>query len=202
MSHHHSRYQSLCWGIMLITAGVIFLLHTTRGLDIGELISNYWPVFLILLGIYMIIQNRNQFEGDSAFDWGAGGDRSFVTDKENIIQSNTFGDVNVTVDSKDFQSGQIKTAFGDVKVDLTNLDIIEGERRLHLSTVFGDVKVNAPKDLPVKVYVSTTFGDTNIFNEKRSGFSQRHTFKSPNYDTAKKKLFITISQTFVDTKVW
>jgi len=201
MSHHHSRYRSLLWGIMLIAAGVIFLFHTTFGLDIGELISDYWPVFLILIGIYMIIQNRFGSWKESDFDWNVGA-RRYVTDKENIIQANTFGDAKVTIDTKDFQSGQIKTVFGDVSADLTNLDIIEGERRLHLSTVFGDVKINAPKDLPIKIYVANTAGDIKIFDDKRGGFGQRHTFKSPDYDQAKKKLFITVSQTFGDTKVW
>lgn len=201
MSYYSNPSSAIFWGIILIVAGFVFLMHSTQGLDVGELLSNYWPVLIVLLGIYIIIQSRYRRKGEFWSDWGAG-DRSYVTDSEHIIQSNTFGDLKVTIDTKDFQSGQLKTVFGDVKADLTNLDIVKGERRLHLSTVFGDIKVNTPKDLPLKIYASSTAGDIKIFDEKRSGFGQTQTFKSPNYDDAEKKLFITISHTFGDTKVW
>jgi len=201
MTHHSNRVSAIFWGIALIITGCVILLHTVLGMDIGDMISDYWPLILVIIGGYLILKSHRHRNGISEIGLKAG-DRSYVTDHENVIQSNTFGDVNVAIDTKDFQSGQIKTVFGDVKVDLSKLDIVEGERRLYLSAVFGDIKVNVPKDLPLKIYASNTAGDINIFDEKRSGFGQTHTFISPNYNAAKKKLFITISHTFGDTKIW
>lgn len=201
MLHYSGRSGSIFVGLLIIIVGVVLLLHTTQGFDIGDLFADYWPILIIVFGIYLIITSRGHHKIPFDFDWHTG-DRSFVTDKENVIQSNTFGDIKVTIDTKDFQGGQIRTVFGDVKVDLTNLDISSGERKLYLHTVFGDIKVSAPKDIALKIYASNTAGDIKIFDDKRSGFGQTYTFKSPNYENADKKLLITISHTFGDTKVW
>jgi predicted membrane protein len=199
----HSRYHAMFWGFALILAGLLFWAHNMGRLDFGDLLADYWPVLIILGGLYIVLVNlgRSKVGVTHGYKWDFG-DRSVLTDDINVIQSNVFGDVKVTIDSKDFQGGRIRTVFGDVKVDLSNMDISSGERTLYLTTTFGDVKVEAPKDIPVAVRASNTFGDMNVFGQKRDGFGQQMSYKSEGYDAAKKKLAIVTSQVFGDVRVW
>ena len=197
MFHHSDKNRGLFWGSVIIIIGVLFLLDELRLLDVGEL----WPLAIIAIGVWMIIKARSRGTGDSWQGHGFG-DQTFISDTDNVLQSNTFGDVKVTINSKEFKSGEIRTIFGDVKVDLTSLDIKEGEQTLRLNTIFGDIKVSAPKELPFLIYCSNTAGDLKIFDEKRSGWRQTMTYKSENFDTADRKLKIITSQIFGDVKVW
>lgn len=197
MSSHSDRSRGLFWGFIFIIVGLLFLLDRFRVLDIGDL----WPLAIIAVGVWMIIKARSRsYEG--SWSCHGMGDQAFVSDSGNVIHSNTFGDINVTINSKDFKSGQIRTTFGDVKVDLTNLDIKEGEQTLNLNTIFGDIKISTSKRLPFSIHGSNTAGDMKIFEEKRSGWRQTISYQSEGYDTATKKLRIITNQVFGDLKVW
>ncbi|MCI0516154.1 DUF5668 domain-containing protein, partial [candidate division KSB1 bacterium] len=118
MFHYTDRSRGLFWGTAIIIIGILFLLDEFRLLNIGDL----WPLIIIAVGIHILFKAQypksNHRGADIRF-----GDHSLISDDPQIIESNTFGDVKVTIKSKDFRSGQIHTTFGDVKVDLTDLNI-------------------------------------------------------------------------------
>jgi lia operon protein LiaF len=184
-------------GFGIIVLGFLFLLDVQGIIEIGKL----WPLIIVVVGLWLIIKSPVQMNSDDRNKSGFG-DHSFVSDSANVIQSNTFGDIKVTIQSKDFKSGQINTTFGDVQVDLTDLEITSGEQTLYLSTVFGDIKISAPQHLAFSIEGDNTAGDMKIFNEKRSGWKQYATYQSNNFSTADKKLKIITSQIFGDLKVW
>ena len=196
---HSSRSSSVFWGILLVIVGILIFLNNADVLYFDDLISEYWPLAIVLLGIYIIVKSTDRREQRRNWDFG---DRHITTDSEQIIQSNTFGDIKVAIESKNFQSGEIRTTFGDVKVDATKLEIPEGERKLILSATFGDIKVDTPKNLPIKVTANLLAGDMKIFDQMRDGFNQRMTFQSENYEMASARLHIICSLTFGDIKVW
>jgi len=197
MFHHSDRSRGLYWGVIIIIVGVLLLLDELRLLDVGRL----WPLIIIAVGVWMIIQARHRVSGESSAGHDMG-DQTVITDTENVLHSNMFGDIKVTINSKEFKSGQIRTVFGDVKVDITELDVKEGEQILRLNTVFGDIKISAPKELAFSVYSSNTAGDMKIFDEQRSGWKQAVSYQSEGYELADKKLKIVTSQIFGDVKVW
>lgn len=47
------------WGIILIIIGLLFLLENLGFLDFSDVISRYWPVLLILLGLKIILNRRS-----------------------------------------------------------------------------------------------------------------------------------------------
>ncbi len=197
MSNHTDKNKGLFWGSLIILFGALLLLDQQGWIDIGDL----WPMIIIAVGVWMIIRSRNRATGESWYPQSAG-DQTFVSDVEQVMHSNVFGDVNATIHSKDYQGGQIRTTFGDVKVDLTNLNIKSGEKELRLSTTFGDIKITAPKNLTFSIEAANTAGDMKIFDEKRSGWHQSASYKSEGYDKSAKKLKIIASQIFGDLKVW
>ena len=197
MKTYSQKTQNLFWGFMIILLGILLLLNEFNILDIGDL----WPLLIIALGVWLILKPKSGHDDSPGFGSGFG-DQTYVTDTEEVIESNTFGDIKVTVKSKNFKSGHISTTFGDVNVDLTELDIESGEQTLRLNTNFGDMKIAVPKNIPFSIQANNTAGDMRIFEEKRSGWKQAATYASEGYDTAEKKLKIVASQLFGDLKVW
>ncbi len=47
-------------GLLIIFLGIIFLLGSLGRLDVGDFFSDYWPLFLIFVGLWHIIGNQFQ----------------------------------------------------------------------------------------------------------------------------------------------
>jgi len=54
-------------GVLIIAAGVIFLLANMNKLDFGDFISTYWPMILILIGISHLLTNGLRNAGIALF---------------------------------------------------------------------------------------------------------------------------------------
>lgn len=55
MSHHRSHQGRIFWGLVLIILGTLFLLDRIGEFDFGDMISTYWPVIFIILGLSMFV---------------------------------------------------------------------------------------------------------------------------------------------------
>lgn len=55
------------WGLLLIVMGVVFLLDRMGRLDFGDLVSDYWPVVFILIGISILLSNNFRNIGSGIF---------------------------------------------------------------------------------------------------------------------------------------
>jgi predicted membrane protein len=64
MKHHQGR---IFWGLFLIVLGILFLLDQMGRIDFGDVVSDYWPVIFILIGISILINSRFQSVGSAAF---------------------------------------------------------------------------------------------------------------------------------------
>ncbi|MBN1998057.1 hypothetical protein JW935_10925 [candidate division KSB1 bacterium] len=190
-----SNKPSIIFGFVLIFIGILFILNNTDILDFGDFVSTFWPAVFIIFGFYVI------FKGPK-IPKNAIGDRSVISDLDNIIQSNAFGDIKVTLQSRNFKGGEIRTTFGDVIVDGTAVSVTDGEKRLNLVTTFGSIKFSVPKDLPIKVHASNVAGDIKIFDKRWDGLSQRGTYESENYENASNRLLVVCSLTFGDIKIY
>ncbi len=200
MKEHHQGFFSdtrIFWGLIIIIIGALLLLNNIDAFDLGDFIADFWPVILILLGLRLILRRNHDKETSTHI----AGDRDIVSESNDAFYSNVFGDFDVAINSKDFQSGKINNVFGDAEVDLTNLKITSGEKQLQISGVFGDIKVATPKHVPFFIRASIVAGDIKIMGEKRSGFSVEKTYKSEGYDSAQNRLNIYISHVFGDIKV-
>jgi len=50
--------SNVWWGITLILMGVLFMLDNMNVLDFGDTISTYWPVFLVVWGLQLVLRNQ------------------------------------------------------------------------------------------------------------------------------------------------
>lgn len=68
----HQFFNKTLWGLLLICAGVLFLLDQTGAIDIdvGTIFSVYWPVILIFLGLRGIfIQRKLEYGWGGSYIW-------------------------------------------------------------------------------------------------------------------------------------
>jgi len=189
--------STIFWAFIIILIGLLLLLNNLDVIDIKDLIKDYWPVLLILFGIHLILK-RDRFH----FDHGMAGDKDFICDTEKAVYSNVFGDLDVQINSSNFEEGKINNTFGDIKLDLARLNIKSGKKILDVHGVFGDIKITVPQNIEYSIKASITAGDIKIMGNKVDGFSKELNYQSKNYNSATSKLMIHISHVFGDIKVW
>jgi hypothetical protein len=67
MPSHRDSAGRIFWGIIIILLGVLLLLDQLDKLDFGWVISRYWPLLLILVGLWQLIANNFRNTGGPLF---------------------------------------------------------------------------------------------------------------------------------------
>lgn len=190
-------------GFSLIIIGIIFLLDSTGTFDIGDLIGTYWPLLLVLWGLAMLTRpGFRRFRAPSGpapagIVPGAGNTHQ----GESLESSNVFGDVDIQVTSPAFTGGSATTVFGDISVDCHQGGLADGEYRLTVSGVFGDSRVIVPPGIALDITAHALLGDATVLDQKRGGISASVRYTTPGFDSAPKRLHISVSQVFGDIDV-
>ena len=188
-----SKGSELSWGFLLIALGVIFLLDKLDIIDFGDFISTFWPVILIAIGIKLVLNKNTDGSTESK--------ETLTLSEQTVKYSKVFGDIKLHVDSQDFNGGSISTVLGEIDLDLAKSNIKAGEKILNLSGVIGEISVILPKTLKVSVKANVTVGDIKILDITDDGFFINRTYQSKGYETAKKKLYISVSQVIGDIEI-
>jgi predicted membrane protein len=187
--------------LILIVLGILFLLDNLGVADFGSVISTYWPLILILVGLRIFFRyGRGSTQSSPTVTMTSGATQE--SNASTMNSSNVFGDVDLKISSKEFRGGSISNTFGDMNIDLSEIALVEGEQTLKLDGVFGDLHVLVPKDIEIFVTTHSVFGDVRVLGNVKSGFGQALSYTSPNYTGASKKLRIISNQVFGDVKVW
>lgn len=138
-------------GGVLSGIGVLFLLpriFPQIDYDGGIII----PLFLIILGTYIIIRKRkadpgNIFNSDSS-----------RVNKDKIDDVSIFGGGTKIISSSNFQGGSITAIFGGSEINLINCQLAEGDNILDVLCVFGGTTIILPKEWNVVINVTSILG--------------------------------------------
>jgi hypothetical protein len=190
-------------GSLLILVGLLFLFETTGAFSLGEMFRVYWPILLVLGGAVILFRSRS---GGAALHGPADPSTLFrdtvgtaATDELN--SSTVFGDYEVRVTSRSFRGGTIATVFGDTAADLSGVEFAEGEQRLKISGVFGDLSLRLPAGAAHEVRATAVFGSVTVDGQRREGFTNSLAIASPGFATAPRRLRIELAQVFGDVVV-
>ena len=141
--------QDKTTGIILMGVGGVFLLPVIfdwgfhwRGL--------FWPVILIIVGIFIIRKRNECMPGKGSSSKGS--------DSGYIDELNIFGGGEKVINTKNFKGGKITCVFGGTEINLTNADLAEGTNVIDVFTMFGGCVLIVPSDWEVKVEVSAVLG--------------------------------------------
>lgn len=148
-------------GIVLIVIGGLFLSGRIFYFDVSDIIADYWPIAVILVGLLIIFQNKtgsHSFKGKHNFD------KNIETDEDTIDATCTFSENKIKVTSKNFRGGIVTTTLGSHHIDLYDAELADGNNVLEITTVLGEIDLIIPRDWNVNVQVSSVLGS---FEDKR-----------------------------------
>lgn len=109
-----------------------------------------FPVILIALGIYIILNHRKKDISES--------ERSGFLKKDLIDDVSIFGGGNKIVASDNFRGGNITAIFGGSEINLTGCKLADGDQIIDLLLVFGGTTIVVPRDWNVVVNVTSVLG--------------------------------------------
>lgn len=201
------RTPRLIFGSLLILLGTLFLLDNLGYIDAADMIADFWPLSIVLVGIAILLRSRQmpkssvasaanvQVEAESAR-------ASHEDSSDLIVRSEVFGDIKLVPTSKAFAGASCNTVFGDIRLDLSNVELKPGESIIRLSTMFGDIKVDVTNSMEFASQASTMIGDIKIKGNRKTGFGQSLSYKTSGYDQAGRKVTIIMSSMFGDVKIY
>lgn len=143
MARLRPRGSSLFSGFLLILVGVLLLLHNYHGLDLGHLLSHWWPLILIVWGaIKLYERTAGSRSGDSS--------GSPVSAGEVFLVLGLFALVGIVIGFDSIEGhGWPPTDFGDSYP--FDLDVapksIPANSRITIHNGYGDVSIR-PSDSP------------------------------------------------------
>ena len=165
-------------GGLLVAIGLIYLIGNVLNVNFWAF---FWPLLLIALGAWFIL--REQMAG---------------SDTE--VQMKLLGDVHRDGPWQ-VKDEEIWLVVGDVRLDLMSAEIPPGETTLSLYGFVGDVKVVVPQDVGLRISSRAFVSDAKIMGGKEDSFLAPVHYVSDDYDTAERKIRLTMTYFVADLTV-
>jgi predicted membrane protein len=154
----------LVFAVILIAIGILFLIGNITDVDVWQ----FWPLFIILLGLWLLLRPR-------------------------LVGSETAGGQKLLGDIRRRGTWQVSnqefwTGIGDIKLDLTDAQIPEGESTLNTWSLIGSARLVVPADVGVSISSSALIGDVRFMGRKRDIWFTSVKMRTDDYQTAARKI--------------
>ena len=207
-------------GLFFLTIGTIILLDNLNIVYFYTVWSVTWPLLLILFGLILIFRNRTyvvprqknieiEIEDDTTKQEGT----TYSTDNEqeeetaqisydteyideDDHQSNFFGELNYKTHDKNFNGLNASNVFGDINIDISDIEFDSGEQIANISGIFGSIKIKIPKNIPVKFIGSNIAGSVKFMDQTKDGVLANLRSQTHDYNLSPKKVLIRASVIF------
>ncbi|MFC2088971.1 cell wall-active antibiotics response protein LiaF [Calditrichota bacterium] len=190
-----SNNSGMIWGVILIGIGVLFLFQNFDFLDIGDIISTFWPLVLVAIGLKMLYDRKSRNEDDEV-SYAEVKDEEKELSSDKLTNSNIFGDLNLNVTSSKFSGGSVSNVFGDLRIDLSKAKVIDKSCKLYVSGVFGSVYVKLPDGVVSKIKANTIAGEIRLIDETHDGLFGNLKIEDPKYNESGNRIFVNCSIVF------
>lgn len=167
----HFPWWVFSWHTVLIAIGIIIITTTSNrkagliliGIGAITLLPHWWPLLLVLLGLYLLNKGSlSHFEFSSM--------NSEAGNNPDLIEVVTvFGGCNKFYQSQNLKGGTVFAAFGGSEINLYGCKLAEGINYLDVTAIFGGTSIQVPSEWNVQIDVTPIFGGAS---DKR--------IKSPN----------------------
>jgi len=145
-------------GIILVAIGGFWFLSRYSDFPISNLFFEYWPILIILFGIYIIFKKDGSTSTRKVNLEGENYDIDYIDDVS------IFGGGRKNITSQNFKGGKITAIFSGIDIDLHESNLAEGNNSLEITAILGGVDIIVPRDWKVISNVSSIFGG---FDDKR-----------------------------------
>jgi predicted membrane protein len=162
-----SKRMQLILGGILLGVGLLLLLENVLNIDFW---SFCWPIGLILLGVFLLLAPRMRLSGSGINIRILGG----VKRKGDWMVANE----------------EIWMFVGDIRLDLSEAEIPEGETTIRLIGFVGDIDLIAPSSAGLSVSSSGFLTSGKIFGRKEDTFLSTQRYSSEGYSEMERRLHV------------
>ena len=131
--------KNLGLGLTLLFLGLFFQLAELKIID-GDLVWRYWPVLLILFGVWLVLKAGGTLKAGKAAD-----------DTERLKVFAILGGIKRQITSKQFRGGEATALLGGIDLDFRMAELSEGENELRVTTIMGGIDIRVPESWNVAV---------------------------------------------------
>ena len=160
-----SEFRNLVGPVMIIAiAGTFFLRNV--GLLPDGVIGTWWPLFVVLFGLLIMINRSRRRQRIRLEGHGAGEVTSvavFGTDERRPV-------------TERFTGGELVAVFGDARLDLSDASVRVRPAIVETITVFGSAEIRVPEGWDVRLETLSVFGETS---DRRRGGDKRDSTDDP-----------------------
>lgn len=147
-------------GIVLVAVGGFWFLSKFSNFPVRYWFSEYWPVLLIIFGLYIILKR----DGHSHYHKEVDNNTDPKLDIDFVDEVSILSGGKRVVNSSEFRGGKITAVLGGVDLDLHKSSLAEGTNFIDLNVMFGGIDLIVPRDWKIIVNVTSIFGG---FDDKR-----------------------------------
>ena len=172
------KKNSQLWiGVILLVLGVLYLAAILLEIDLR---GSFWALILIAIGVWLLVRPAYGEPGDGGFRF--------------IGEVRRSGQWQV-------QDMDLRAFIGDVRLDLSEAIIPEGETVLSFQGFVSDVKMTAPWDVGIAIEANGFVSDLRLFKDKQDNFLSPGSLRSDGYESATRKIRIEMSGFINEIKV-
>jgi predicted membrane protein len=208
---YKSTSPSYLWPILLISFGLLFLLDNFGYLDFGYVMTRYWPVIIILIGLKILWSRRDSVDREVQIFGIKDEEPDRVTSNvqensgdfqgsEKVVE-NVFGDIRLKFHNKTIGRFKASNVFGDFDLDFSQASIPD-QSLIQVTGVFGDINICLPTDIHLEVQLDYVGGSSRIIDEYQSGLFKKVSYTTPDSGKNNPTVFIKISLIFGDIWVY
>ena len=144
-----SEFRNLVGPVMIIAIAGTFFLRNVGVIPDGA-IGTWWPLFIVLFGVLLMINRSRRRQRLSLELHGA----------KEVNAVAVFGSEERRPITERFTGAELIAIFGDVRLDLLEAEIRGQPAVVETIVIFGDAEIRAPASWDVRLETLNVFGDT------------------------------------------
>lgn len=165
-------------GGAIILVGLLFLIGNLADIDTGAFC---WPIAFILLGVWLVLRPQ-------------------MIAPDVMLTQRFLGTIRRR-GTWQVADEEVWSFVADLKLDMTDADIPEGETSIKTFGFVTDLTLLVPKDVGVSVSSSAFVSSVKMLDRKEESFVAPLRIQTDNYDTAARKIQIEMIQFVAEVKI-
>jgi hypothetical protein len=182
---------TILFGLILVTLGGLWLL------DVSDVMSVTWTlvgsVMLIIIGALLIAVARQDSHGGMIF---LGIVLSAVVLLGSLASWPSWeggvGDTQISPNSVAELEAEYSWSVGNQQVDLSNLELPDGETEIAVRLGTGNMEIVLPEDADYVINWSVGLGNADIFDESHTGVSRDGSYTSSSFEDAESAIILDV----------
>lgn len=138
-------------GVVLIVIGTVFLLPEFFDVSVGEVVRQFWPLALVLIGAVLLFRRSQEKKTTN-----------YLNPEEDPVdfvdETSVLGSSDRLIRSDRFRGGKVTVILGSAELNLVNTRLANGQHELDLFLLFGSTEITVPSDWNIKVDATSILG--------------------------------------------